>query len=176
MHWFRVLGVFLIVALVQATVLPALRIGRAVPDLLLLVALYLAAREPQRGRSRWQAFWLGWAAGLMAGVYSTGSDLRPGLVALVFGLLALTMSKLGEELYLGSAISQVLVFGPACLCVYAVLGVALTLATGAPADVALGNAFRTACYSALAAPLVFAMMRPLERFLGVRSRRGFERV
>jgi len=176
MHWLRVLGIFVIAALLQSTVLPALKVHRAVPDLLLLVALYVVVREPLRGRWRWNAFWVGWAAGLLAGFYSAGSDLTPGVMALVFGLLAMAMSKLGEELFLDSALAQVLVLGPACLAAHGVLAVVLVAVTGAPFGIALGHAFWTAFYSALVAPLIFAAMRPLERFLGVRSRRSFGRA
>ncbi len=176
MHWLRVIGVLQIVALLQVTVLPALEVRGFRPDLLLLVALYIVVREPLQRRWRWHAFWVGWIGGLMADIYSSGSHLPLGSTALVFGLLAIVMSKLGEELFLGSAVAQVLILGAACLAAHGVLGVALIPLTRAPAGVMLRGVVWTAAYSGLAAPLVFAAMRPFERFLGIRSRRSFGRA
>jgi len=176
MHWLRVIGVLQIVVLLQVTVLPALEVRGSRPDLVLLVALYIVVREPLRRRWRWHAFWVGWAAGLTADVYSAGSHLPLGSTALVFGLLGIAMSKLGEELFLGSAVAQALILGAACLAAHGVLSAALIPLTRAPAGVILREALWTAGYSGLAAPLVFAAMRPFERFLGIRSRRSFGRA
>jgi len=176
MYWLRIIAVFLLVALVRATIVPALEVGRAAPDLLLLVAIHVAVREPLQKRWRWSAFWVGWAAGLMVDLYSPGSHLPLGVTALVFGLVTMAMSKLGEELYLDSAVAQILIVGPVCLLAHGVLGVVLMVHTGVPASVVLGAALGAACYSGLVAPLVFAALRPLEKFLGIRSRRSFGRA
>jgi len=173
MHWLRVVGILVVVALLQVTFLPVLEVRGVHPDLLLLVAVYVVVREPLRKGWIAHAFWLGWVAGLMEDVYSAGSHLPLGSTALVFGLMAVVMARLGAELYFDSAISQVLVVGPACLAAHGVLGLALMMATGGPAGPILARALWTAVYSALAAPLVCLVLRRLERPLGVRSRRSF---
>jgi rod shape-determining protein MreD len=176
MYWLRVLAVLLLVALLQVSLSMTMDIRGARPDLLLLVAVHVVVREPLRGRWRWNAFWVGWLAGLTVDLYSPGSDVRFGTTALVFGLLALGVSKLGEELFLDSALSQVLVLTPVCVAAHVILGLVLLVATGGPARPILSAAFWTGCYSGLVSPLVFAGMRHLERFLGVRSRRSFGRA
>lgn len=176
MHWLRITGILLIVALVQVTLAPAVAIGGARPDFLLLVALYIVVREPLKKGWVAGAFWVGWIAGLMEDIFSAGSHLPIGTTALVFGLLAIVMAKLGAELFLDSALAQVLVLGPACLVAHGALKVVLVALTGAPAGVMLEQALWTACYSALVAPLAFLALRPFERFLGIRSRRSFGRA
>ena len=176
MHWLRIIAVLLVVALLQATVVPAVEVRHVRPDLLLLVALYVVVREPPKWRWCWNAFWVGWTAGLIADIFSPGSDLRFGATALVFGLLAAAMNRVGAELFLDSAVAQVLILAPACLIAHGALGLALTAAVGGPVGAILARAFWTACYSALVAPLVFAAMKRLERFLGIRSRRSFGRA
>jgi rod shape-determining protein MreD len=177
MHWLRVTGVLLTVTLLQGTVLSAFEAWHTRPDLVLLVALYVAVREPLHGRRRWSAFWVGWAAGLMVDIYSAGSAQPFGTTALVFGLVAVAMNKLGANLFLDSVIAQVLVLGAACLAAHGALGIIMASSAGGAAfGGELGRAFRTACYSAVVAPLVFKGMHSLERFLGVRSRRSFGRV
>jgi len=176
MHWLRLTIVLIIVALLQVTVAPALEVRHVRPDLLLLVAVCIAVREPLGGRSRWHAFWTGWLAGLAVDVFSAGSPLPFGSTALVFGLVAIGMSKLGEELFLESAIAQILVLAPACLAAHLALAVALLAFRGGHAGATLGRGFWTAMYSALAGPVVFAVLGRFERFLGMRSRRSFGRV
>ena len=176
MHWLRLTIVLLIVALLQVTIVPALEVRHVRPDLLLLVAICIAVREPLGERSRWHAFWSGWLAGLAVDVFSVGSPLPLGSTALVFGLVVMGMSKLGEELFLESAIAQILVLAPACLAAHLALAAALLVFRGGAVGTTLGRGFWTAAYSALAGPIVFAVLRRLERFLGTRSRRSFGRV
>ncbi|MFO7898532.1 MAG: rod shape-determining protein MreD [Planctomycetota bacterium] len=176
MRWVRVLGVLIVAALVQGTLLPAVEVGGVRPDLLLLLAIYVAVHEPPGRGSRRAAFWVGWFAGLLQDVYSTGGPLPFGTTALVFGLLTVAMHRLGTELFFDSAIAQVLILAPTVLAAHAALAVVLVVAAGASAGVALSLAWWTTCYSALAAPLVFLALRPLEPFLVTPSRRMFGRA
>jgi rod shape-determining protein MreD len=176
MHWIRIAGLFLIVALVQATVLPGLAVGRARPEVLLTIVVFIVVREPERAGRQWDAFWVGWLAGLMTDLYSVGSVLPLGTTALVFGIAATLMARIGTELYLDSIIAQVLVIGAVAAVVHAALAAVRLARAGGPTGVAVGSTWRVAVYSALAAPLVFAAMRPLQGFLGVRSLRSFGRA
>jgi rod shape-determining protein MreD len=176
MHWLRLTGILLIAALLQVAVLPALAFNRIRPDLLLIIAIYVVVREPLQERGRWHPFWVGWLTGLMVDVYSAGSDLPLGSHALVFGVTALLVGKLGAELFLDSVVAQIVVVGLTALGAYSVLCVALALRTGQVAGWGLGRAVSVAGYTGLVAPLVFAVLRPFEKFLGVRSRRSFGRV
>ncbi len=173
MRWLRIIGLLLIVALVQSSMVPALAIRHVRPDLLLLVAVCIAAREPLRKGWRWNAFWIGWAAGLLEDIYSAGSYLPLGTAALVFGLVAVAVSRLSEDLFLESALAQVLILAPVCVAAQGTLAVALAVLAGGHTGPVLAQGFWAGMYSAALGPLVFAAMRPLERFLGVRSRRSF---
>jgi len=176
MYWLRVIAVLLVAALLQATIVPALAVRGARPDLLLLVAACLAVREhPQRGW-RWRAFWVGWAAGLVADIYSVGAQMPFGVTALVFGLLGMAVSKLGEELFVGSCIAQVLIMAPVCIAGHCALAAAHVAFGGRLFSGALGQAFWTGMYSGLVAPLAFAAMKPLQRYFGVRPQRSFGRA
>ena len=176
MHWLRLTGILLIAALIQAAVLPALAVNRARPDLLFIIAIYVVVREPLRERGSWQPFWVGWITGLMVDAFSAGSDLPLGSHALVFGVVALLMAKLGADLFIGSVVAQVIVVGLAALAAYATLHIALALRTAQPVGGLLGRAMSVACYTGAVTPLIFAALRPLEKFLGVRSRRSFGRA
>jgi rod shape-determining protein MreD len=176
MRWLRITGAFLVVALIQATVLPGVQIGRARPDLLLVMVVYIAVREPQRAGRQWDAFWVGWIAGLMTDLYAIGSTIPFGGTALTFGIGAAMIARVGTELYLDSIIAQVLVSGAVAATVHTVLAVTRVAFVDAPFTVAIGSALRIAAYTAGAAPLVFATMRPLQGFFGVRSLRSFGRA
>ncbi len=176
MRWIRITGVLILAALIQGAVLPAVEIGRARPELLLLLALYIAAHErPGRG-SRWGAFWVGWIAGLLQDIHLTGVVLPFAATALVYGGLALALHRLGTELFLDSILAQILVLLPAVLVARVALALVLVVVSAAPAGPALSLAWRTSVYSALVAPLVFLALRPLERFLLAPSQRTFSRA
>jgi len=172
MRWLRLIGLLLIAALLQGTFVPAIGVRGVRPDLLLLLALCVATREPPVRGSRWTAFWIGWAAGFLHDVCSVGSAMPFGVTALVFGLTTVAAARLGAELFLDSAVAQALVLAPVCLAAHLVLAGVLAGATGAPTGTLLGRAFWTAMYSGLVAPLVFAAVRPLERFLRIHPRRS----
>ena len=176
MHWLRIIAILLIAALLQAGLVPALKVRGAAPDLLLLIAAYIAVREPLEGRWRWNAFWVGWAAGLIEDLYSSGAFVPLGGTALVFGLVAVAISRLGADLFLDSAIAQILFLAPVALAAQIALAVMRVLYTPGPTPVMWAAVLGTACYTALVAPLAFAALRPLERFIGVRSRRSFWRA
>jgi rod shape-determining protein MreD len=176
MHWLRLTGILLIAALIQAAVLPALAVNRARPDLLFIIAIYVVVREPLRERGRWQPFWVGWISGLMIDAFSAGSDLPLGSHALVFGVAALLIARLGADLFIGSIVAQVIIVGLAAFGAHATLQVALAVRTAQSVTALLGLAMSTACYTGAVAPLMFVVLRPLEKFLGVRSRRSFGRA
>ncbi len=173
MYWLRTIPVLLLAVLLQVTIVPALRVGPAQPDLLLLLAVGIVVREPVRREWGWNAFWLGWAAGLMADVYSVGSDIPFGTTAIVYGLVTLGLSRAGTELFVESAAAQVMVSLAACLAAQGALSAVLMVRTSGPAGVVVRQVLGSSVYSALAAPVVFAGVRSVERFLGVRSRRTF---
>lgn len=176
MYWLRVIVILLVAALLQATVIPALAVRGVRPDLVLLAAACIAVREHTQRGWRWRAFWVGWVAGLLVDVYGAGAGAPFGVTALVFGLLAMVVSKMGEELFIDSCIAQVLILAPLCVAGHGVLAVVRAVWTGYPWAGALTGAFWTGLYSALVAPLVFAALRPFVRRFGVPSRRSFRRA
>ena len=160
MYWLRVIVILVLAALLQATVIPALAVRRIRPDIILLAAACIAAREHTLRGWRWRAFWVGWLAGLLADIYGAGTGLPFGTTALVFGLLAMVVSKMGEELFIDSCIAQVLILAPACIAGHCVLAVVRVTCAGYPWGAALTAALWTGLYSGLVAPLVFAALRP----------------
>ncbi len=160
MYWLRVIIILVLAALLQATVIPALAVRRICPDVLLLAAACIAAREHTFRGWRWRAFWVGWIAGLLADIYGAGTGLPFGSTALVFGLLAMIVSKMGEELFLDSCIAQMLILAPVCIAGHSALAIVLATCAGYPWSGALSSALWTGLYSGLAAPLVFAILRP----------------
>jgi len=176
MHWLRLTLLLLLAALLQVTVIPALQIGRARPDLLLLLAIALVARKPwpvdaRPAAVRWVPFWIGWIAGLLADIAAAGSHLPFGVTALVYGLLTLALSRVGADLFFESIVSQVIILAPLCLIAEGALAAVLAVAAHGP--LLLGQAAWSAVYSALLAPLIFAALHPFARLLGLRPRRGF---
>ena len=160
MYWLRVIVILLLAALLQATVIPELAVRRIRPDIILLAAACIAAREHTLRGWRWQAFWVGWAAGLLADIYGAGTGLPFGATALVFGVLAMVVSKMGEELFIDSCIAQVLILAPVCIAGHSALAVVRVMCAGYPWAGALTSALWTGLYSGLVAPLVFAALRP----------------
>lgn len=160
MYWLRVIVILVLATLLQATVIPELAVRRICPDIVLLAAACIAAREHTLRGWRWRAFWVGWAAGLLVDIYGAGTGLPFGAAALVFGLLAMVVSKMGEELFIDSSIAQVLILAPVCIAGHSALAIVRVMYAAYPLPGALSSALWTGLYSGLAAPLVFAALRP----------------
>ena len=176
MIWLRVAIILLVAVLLQVTIVPALDVRGARPDLLLLAAACMAAREHARGGRRWRAFWIGWAAGLLADVYAVGSSAPFGLTALAFGLVAILVSKMGEDLFVESCVAQWLIFAPVCVGAHGLLALARAALGGPALGIGLRAALGTGLYSGLVAPLVFAALKPFTRRFGTYPREGLRRA
>ena len=72
--------------------------------------------------------------------------------------VGMAVSKLGEELFVGSCIAQVLIMAPVCIAAHCALAAAHTAFGGRLFAGALGQAFWTGMYSGLVAPLVFWLL------------------
>ena len=163
MYWLYVIILLLIAALLQVTVVSAVAVRGVQPDLILLVAAAIAVRERIGRGARWRAFWIGWAAGLIADVYAVGSGLPFGTTALIWGVFAAVISRLGDELFVDSCLAQVLILAPLCVVAQCVLAAAYAGLAGYPFGHVLGRAVWIGLYSGLVAPLVFAALRLVRR-------------
>jgi len=175
MNWIRLIIVLFAAALAQATLVPALAIGTARPDLPLIFALVIAARIPVSREWGWRAFWVGWLAGLCVDIFSPGSPMPFGVTAIIYGLAAYSISNTGPEIFYDNAVSKVVVLGLACLGANAVL-MTLHLLLGNMPRGAVNMVLWTSAYDAAIAPAAYAAIRPLNKFIGVRERRTFANV
>jgi len=173
MRWFRIIIILIVAVLLQATIVPALAVRGVRPDLPLLAALCLVAREAPDRRFDWSSFWVGWVAGLLVDVYSPGSLLPFGFRALVFGTVAVGLNRVAAELFVESVIAQIIVIGPFCVGVHLVLAVGVMVFAGTSPGVSLRGALGVAAYSTLVVPLVFAVLRPICRLLGLQTKRRY---
>jgi len=165
-----------IAALFQATVAPAFDIGGVRPDFPLLIALSIAARIPVAGEWRWRSFWVGWIAGLWVDVFSPGAIPVFGVTAIVYGLAANWISRPGPEIFYDNIISKAILFGLACAAANAALMLLHLSVGGCTVHNAVTVVVRTSIYDAALAPIVYAAIRPLNKFVGVRERRTFANV
>lgn len=176
MNWIRVIIVLFAAALFQATIAPALSVGGIRPDVPLLVALAIAARITVTGEWGWRAFWVGWLAGLWVDVFSAGAFTLFGVTAIFYGLATHLTSRAGPEIFYDNIVSKVILLGLACLGANAVLMTLHVILTGGAAHGAVSIVFWTSAYDAALAPAIYAAIRPLNKFVGVRERRTFANV
>jgi len=156
-----------LVLTMQAVAAPRLELFSARPDFLLLVVVFLGLYAPSR-----DAIAAGWVLGLCADLMTIE---RFGVIALSYGLTAMTVTSFREYLFRYRVLTQTVVTLSACLLVrtawtmyyrllYEARGPWLT-------DWLTGTVIASA-YTAALAPFVFRLLLGMSRPLGIHRPRG----
>jgi len=146
------------VTVVQLTVGNLARIGSASPDLLFLLAAWMAFHSKAE-----DALPLAWVAGLIKDCASTADF---GSFGFLFALASLLVTTLKDALFRDALWVQVALVFAGGLLYNSCYGLWLAHESG-PLDWswALDRAWRTAMYTAACAPVMFALFDPLKGYL-----------
>ncbi len=151
LFFLKVLLAALAAALLQTTLIPRLALFGAVPDLFLLLVLFVGLRRG--GPERWKS---AWAIGLGRDLISYG---RVGFYCLIFLLAGLAMSRLREHVFTEHPFTQIAIVFFSGLAVGGARLAWEASSAGAHLDKAISGLMAFALYSAAVSPLVFGLLR-----------------
>ena len=164
-RWLLSLGLVLIFTVLQTTWLGTIAIMSVIPDLSLLAVVYRAFKSPGlQGQS------VGFAAGLV----EDGISLAPfGLNAFIKTAVSLLANLLSGKFYIDRILMPALFGLAATLAKAGYLAILAVFFAGSvvPYDF-LARALWIECgYNAVAAPILFLLLSPLDRFIVIPERK-----
>ena len=165
MRWISFIILALGVLVVQTSLVPWIQVLGARPDCVFILVVHLALTAPKT-----DALLGAWTLGLFVDL---NTDLNLGLIALIYGLSALTIVEMRGLLFREHLVASLGVTfvtglaGQSAIAVYRLLTV-----SGTGFFDAGGHALLTALYTALFAPYLLRGLRRVNPLLGIAGKRG----
>ncbi|MFH1108177.1 MAG: rod shape-determining protein MreD [Planctomycetota bacterium] len=169
MRWLTFAVLAVIALTLQAAVASRIELFAARPDFLLIVVVFLSLYAPPNN-----AIAAAWILGVCADLMTIE---RFGLIALSYGLTAMSLASVRENLFRYRVLTQAVVTFAACLLVRTAWTVYYHGLYGATVPLFkdwVGGAVIASIYTAALAPPMFRALLPMSRSLGIaRPRPGY---